>query len=86
MQCRASNPLARRIKEWSPKTCLGRPARKTRRTEEILPCAHRADMSLDMFEKSQLVRVRSPPLLVFAPKHVTLSRKILLALLASFLF
>ena len=32
MQCRASNPLARRIKEWSPKTCLGRPARKTRRT------------------------------------------------------
>ena len=33
MQCRASNPLARRIKGWSPKTCLGRPARKTRRTE-----------------------------------------------------
>ena len=33
MQCRASNPLARRIKEGSPKTCLGRPARKTRRTE-----------------------------------------------------
>ena len=25
---------------------------------EILPCAHRADMSLDMFEKSKLVRVR----------------------------
>ena len=33
MQCRASNPLARRIKGWSPETCLGRPARKTRRTE-----------------------------------------------------
>ena len=33
MQCRASNPLARRIKGWSPNTCLGRPARKTRRTE-----------------------------------------------------
>ena len=33
MQCRASNPLARRIKGWSPKTCYGRPARKTRRTE-----------------------------------------------------
>ena len=33
MQCRASNPLARRITGWSPKTCLGRPARKTRRTE-----------------------------------------------------
>ena len=33
MQCRASDPLARRIKGWSPKTCLGRPARKTRRTE-----------------------------------------------------
>ena len=33
MQCRASNPLARRIKGWSPRTCLGRPARKTRRTE-----------------------------------------------------
>ena len=33
MQCRASNPLARRIRGWSPKTCLGRPARKTRRTE-----------------------------------------------------
>ena len=33
MQCLASNPLARRIKGWSPKTCLGRPARKTRRTE-----------------------------------------------------
>ena len=34
MRCRASNPLARRIRGWSPKTCLGRPARKTRRTEE----------------------------------------------------
>ena len=33
MQCRASNPLARRIRGWCPKTCLGRPARKTRRTE-----------------------------------------------------
>ena len=33
MQCRASNPLARRITGWSPNTCLGRPARKTRRTE-----------------------------------------------------
>ena len=33
MQCRASNPLARRIEGWSPKTCLGRPARKTRRTK-----------------------------------------------------
>ena len=33
MQCRASNPLARRIEGWSPKPCLGRPARKTRRTK-----------------------------------------------------
>ena len=27
MQCRASAPLARRIEGWSPKPCLGRPAR-----------------------------------------------------------
>ena len=33
MQCRASNPLARRIRWWSPQTCMCRPARKTRRTE-----------------------------------------------------
>ena len=32
MQCQASNPLARRIRGWSPQTCMGRPARKTRRT------------------------------------------------------
>ena len=71
-------------------------------SSQILPCAHRADMSLDMFEKSQLVRVRSPPLFehnflkavcrtqigalealqehLFAPKHVTLLQKMLLAL------
>ena len=33
MQCRASNPLARRIERWSPNTCVCRPARKTRGTE-----------------------------------------------------
>ena len=33
MQCRASNPLARRIERWSPDTCVCRPARKTRSTE-----------------------------------------------------
>ena len=33
MQCRASNPLARRIERRSPKTCVCRPARKTRGTE-----------------------------------------------------
>ena len=33
MQCRATNPLARRIERWSPKTCMCRPARKTRGTE-----------------------------------------------------
>ena len=27
-------------------------------SSKILPCAHRADMSLDMFEKSKLVRLR----------------------------
>ena len=43
MQCRASNPLARRIKGWSPKTCLGRPARKTRRTEVMKNIALRGD-------------------------------------------
>ena len=37
MQCRASNPLARRIERWSPKTCVCRPARKTRRTEVEAP-------------------------------------------------
>ena len=33
MQCRASNPLARRIERWSPNTCVCRPARKTRGTD-----------------------------------------------------
>ena len=33
MQCRASNPLARRIERWSPDTCVCQPARKTRSTE-----------------------------------------------------
>ena len=34
MQCRATNPLARRIERWSPNTCVCRPPRKTRSTEE----------------------------------------------------
>ena len=29
MQCRATNPLARRIERWSPNTCVCRPPRKT---------------------------------------------------------
>ena len=31
-------------------------------SSEVLPCAHRADMSLDIFQRSELARVRSPPL------------------------
>ena len=31
-------------------------------SSEVLPCAHRADMSLDIFQRSQLAKVRSPPL------------------------
>ena len=31
-------------------------------SREVLPCAHRADMSLDIFQRSELARVRSPPL------------------------
>ena len=54
---------------------------------KILPCAHRANMSLDMFQKSKLVRVRKSPIVhLFAPKHVTLSRKMHFAVLASFPF
>ena len=32
-------------------------------SSEVLPCAHRADMSADLFEISQLVRARSARLL-----------------------
>ena len=31
-------------------------------SSEVLPCAHRADVSPDIFQRSELVRVRSPPL------------------------
>ena len=31
-------------------------------SSEVLPCTHRAAMSLDIFQRSELARVRSPPL------------------------
>ena len=31
-------------------------------SSEVLPCAHRADMLLDIFQRSQRAKVRSPPL------------------------
>ena len=58
MQCRATNPLARRIKGWSPKTCLGRPARKTRRTLDIHngPITGTAQVSTDGFRYGKFQR------------------------------
>ena len=71
MQCRASNPLARRIKGWSPKTCLGRPARKTRRTEVMKMKGEGGGNTNKKLERPSVVFYLKPPGALLHQAHNT---------------